>query len=421
MTTTIALNMMVKNAATVMNRVLMPVLPYVDEVVIVDTGSTDGTRELITTIIDQSPLTRPDLRFELIAVNERSDPHLYLHDEAATFGKGLPGPFTGKPFLARWDLTRQMALDATRSDLMIFLDADDVWKGDQALAGPRLSSLATLMQAKNLDVLYLPYEYRHDQAGNPSYHQIRERMCRVGNARWKGHTHEVLVPIHSDRVLALDDPTVMDMHDNLDPGNQISHRAFKILWKEWEARTSNDRDPHLLFQLGHEARNVSPDLALDLLEAAIAAESTAAVYRATASVERGYLYEVNRDDLDNAEAQYNQAQRFYPTLPEAALGLGRVALKRGEYLTAMDHLGRALDLADTREARMIHHDPRDRFGRCRAYLALAQAHAGLHAKAQETARAAEGHLGPYELSSLFTIIARHARQTSEQQTPDGTP
>lgn len=47
----ITLNMIVKNEAHCIRRCLESVLPYIDDAVIVDTGSTDGTQELISGIL----------------------------------------------------------------------------------------------------------------------------------------------------------------------------------------------------------------------------------------------------------------------------------------------------------------------------------------------------------------------------------
>lgn len=58
----IALNMIVKNEAHCIRRCLESVLPYITAAVIVDTGSTDGTQELISDILCEVPhsvLQRP--------------------------------------------------------------------------------------------------------------------------------------------------------------------------------------------------------------------------------------------------------------------------------------------------------------------------------------------------------------------------
>lgn len=92
----IALCMVVKDESARIAACLEPVLGEVDEVIVIDTGSTDGTRELLRE------------RFGIIAINDR------LHDERC---------------LTKID-ARNHAISAAKTDWILTLDADEVVAAD---------------------------------------------------------------------------------------------------------------------------------------------------------------------------------------------------------------------------------------------------------------------------------------------------
>ncbi|MEI8366750.1 MAG: glycosyltransferase [Parachlamydiaceae bacterium] len=89
---TICLNMIVKNEKEVIERCLQSVLPIIDSWVIVDTGSTDGTQQIIK-----------------------------------SFMKNIPGELHEKPWV-NFGYNREEALQLAKSkaDYILFMDADDI-------------------------------------------------------------------------------------------------------------------------------------------------------------------------------------------------------------------------------------------------------------------------------------------------------
>ncbi|MFJ6758406.1 glycosyltransferase [Streptomyces sp. NPDC091273] len=103
--TTVCLNMIVKNEAPVIRRCLESVRPLIDTWVIVDTGSTDGTQDIIR-----------------------------------EFFSDLPGVLHERPWKG-FDGSRSEAIDLARSsaDYLLFVDADDVMEVQPGFCMPELT------------------------------------------------------------------------------------------------------------------------------------------------------------------------------------------------------------------------------------------------------------------------------------------
>ncbi|MFF8402500.1 glycosyltransferase [Streptomyces sp. NPDC015684] len=117
---TVCLNMIVKDEAPVIRRCLDSVRPLIDTWVIVDTGSTDGTQDIVRDALG-------DLPGEL---HERS-------------WKGFDGSRTEAIELAR-----------DRADYLFFIDADDVMKLRPGFSMPELTH-----DAYRVDIRYGPSAY----------------------------------------------------------------------------------------------------------------------------------------------------------------------------------------------------------------------------------------------------------------------
>src|SRR5688572_11659840 len=98
----ICLSMIVKNEAHVMRRCIASVRPFIDAWVIVDTGSSDGTQELIRELLHDVPgelIERPWVNFAhnrseaLTYARSRADYVLLIDaDEALEVGEGFALP-----------------------------------------------------------------------------------------------------------------------------------------------------------------------------------------------------------------------------------------------------------------------------------------------------------------------------------------
>jgi hypothetical protein len=139
---TICLNMIVKDEAPVIRRCLESVRPIIDRWVIVDTGSTDATRDVVREVLAD-----------------------------------LPGELHERPW-RDFGHNRSEALELARSqaDYLLFIDADDVLEFDPGFDPGELHA-----DAYELEIHYAQLVYR--------------RVCMVATRlpwRWRGVLHEYL-------------------------------------------------------------------------------------------------------------------------------------------------------------------------------------------------------------------------------------
>lgn len=149
---TISLCMIVKNEEEVLDRCLSSIKDAVDEIIIVDTGSTDQTKKIAS-------------------------------------------KYTNDIYDYRWNndfsKARNYAFSKATCDYCMWLDADDVVlsKDKQAL----LHLKETLDD--DISVVMMKYNTQFDNDGNPTFTYYRERLLRrVDNFKWQGFIHEVISP-----------------------------------------------------------------------------------------------------------------------------------------------------------------------------------------------------------------------------------
>jgi len=160
---TISLCMIVRNEEDVLARCLDSVCQAVDEIIIVDTGSTDQTKRIAATYTDRI------LDFD------------WIDDFAAA---------------------RNHAFAQARMDYILWLDADDVLPKESMPALKRLK--AELDPA--VSVVMMPYHAAFDAQGRPLFVYPRERLIKNhAGFVWEGAVHEVITPrdrvLHSDIVI----------------------------------------------------------------------------------------------------------------------------------------------------------------------------------------------------------------------------
>src|SRR5258708_2099433 len=138
--------MIVRDAETTLERALKSVRPHVDELIVVDTGSTDATCDI-----------------------------------ALAYGACL----TGIQWSDHFGYARQSAHDLCTGDWILHLDADD-----ELVNG---GNLKPLLLAGNLETTayMLRYQLLYGPDAKPGIDFWRERVVKRGAYRWEGRIHEV--------------------------------------------------------------------------------------------------------------------------------------------------------------------------------------------------------------------------------------
>lgn len=152
MAATVSLCMIVRNEERHLHRCLSSVADLVDEIVIVDTGSTDGTKTVAAGFTD---LVRD---------------FVWVDDFSAA---------------------RNFAFSLASMDFQMWLDADDFLKPeDRELFRQTKETLSP-----DTDVVRARYNVAFDNAGNCTMTYFRERLLRRATGfRWQGRVHECITP-----------------------------------------------------------------------------------------------------------------------------------------------------------------------------------------------------------------------------------
>lgn len=158
--TTISLCMIVKNEEEVLDRCLQSVKHIVDEIIIVDTGSTDDTKEIA----------------------KKFDAKIYDYEWCNDFSKASNYSFS-----------------LANKDYILWLDANDVIEEKEQL---KLMELKESL-SEEIDAVSMPYILSVSESGDVGYQIRRHRFTkRERQFKWEGKVHEVLLVsgniFHSD-------------------------------------------------------------------------------------------------------------------------------------------------------------------------------------------------------------------------------
>lgn len=237
--TTVAAALIVKNCEDSLPACLESIRPHVDEIVVVDTGSTDRT---------------PVIAAEFGA-------------KVDVFTECNRNPLSGQLDSVIWDFSaaRNRSFELVESEFAWWQDSDDVVLGAETLR-------AAASAAPPGNFAYLaPYEYAYDQAGRPTCIHWRERLIR--NPRdmvWTTPCHEVCVP-RSGSIQHAPLPNVLIKHRAQEiaakPGATPREPRRNIRILEAYLKRVHEGDPRAMYYTGVEyARHGQFGKARDVLK-----------------------------------------------------------------------------------------------------------------------------------------------------------
>lgn len=146
----ISLCMIVKNEELVLNNALSSIKNIVDEIIIVDTGSTDKTKEIAAKYTDK----------------------IYDFVWCDDFAKA-----------------RNYSFSKATCDYCMWLDADDILQVEDQ---NKLKELKTTLNPE-VSVVMMRYHTSFDKQGNPTFTYYRERLLRrKDDFKWAGFIHEAI-------------------------------------------------------------------------------------------------------------------------------------------------------------------------------------------------------------------------------------
>ena len=279
----ICLNMIVKNEAPVIGRCLASARSLVDRWCIVDTGSTDGTQELVRQAME-----------------------------------GVPGVLHERPW-KNFGFNRNEALELAREqgcDYLLMIDADEVFQSPKGFAWPGLGSDA--------------YELTCHYAGT-AYARCALVATRLP-WRWEGVLHEYLACEGPHRIEALAAPTIFVRHDGArarDPQTYL--RDVALLEEALVEDPGNTRHVFYLAQSLRDAGRLDEARDTYLRRAVMGGwdeEVWFSLFQAAVLRER--LHE----PLADVQTAYLTAYEARPTRAEPLVELARYLRERGRHAQA---------------------------------------------------------------------------------------
>lgn len=348
------------NAARIIERCLTSVMDYVEEIIIVDTGSDDNTVRVIGSVCPWA---------KVYDFTHESHPESFILDVRGSWEKELPGPFSGKWRLGDFAAARQYGWEKASAEYLMWIDSDDTVDGAE-----RIVEIVDDMRERVVNVALLNYDYDHDADGNVTMRLPRERLIKRSiNSHWEQPVHEVCMPSGLGTFYGQVKIVHHRTKDKLPP--LWHNRNLKILlkWFEMHAKEveADKVDPRMMFYMGMEARFLWPEYALDMFRRYVK-RSGWDEERAQAHFLSGTVHE-RAGRFEEAKHDFALVVVEFAANPDGYFGLARCAYYRNDWNKVVEWTERGFEVAAKNEGRptMLMEDPHDRKWRPHVFLSVA--------------------------------------------------
>lgn len=190
----ISLCLIVKNEEKVLSRCLENAARFADEIIIVDTGSTDKTKEIAKRFTDKV--------FDFVWINDFS-------------------------------AARNFAFAKAEMDYQMWLDADDVIP-EQSVN--EINELKKTLD-NDVEIVTMKYVLSFDQNNNPAFHSTRERLFKKSkNYQWIDPVHECIPLVGNIQYTDIEIWHQKEKTDILSTRNIDIYKALEESGKEFSSR-----------------------------------------------------------------------------------------------------------------------------------------------------------------------------------------
>ena len=292
---TIGLCMIVKDEATIIERCLMSVMGTIDHWTIVDTGSTDGTQDVIRRVMKDIPGVLHESPWQDFATNR----------------------------------SEALALARDHTDYTLVMDADDVLEVPDGARFPKLET-----DSVTVDINYSPIRYARPQLVSNKlpwrYRGVVHEFLDAQDARTQGHMQGITIRVGSDGAR------------RKDPG--VFKRDVESIKKALETETDSLLLSRYQFYLGMSYKDAGmPEESIEAFRArATMGHWQEEVYVSLLFAARAMMT-LEKPDTEVIEA-FVAAHASFPHRAEALHDLSRFLRLKGRYQEAYDGAKAALSI-----------------------------------------------------------------------------
>lgn len=218
----IALNLIMKNESEVLLRMLNSVLPLIDYYVVVDTGSTDNSKEIVKSFFDSHDI-RGEIHTDTSSIEIINGEEFFIYSKA-----------------------RNLALDKLKfsyrkCDFGLFIDCDE-----EVILKPNFNKKEFIKKLSTCDIATVQADFGTNKNSRRNLFRVSKKM------KWTGKTHELLNELEPVRIINIDDFKIF-IHPQSAEKQKEKYLKHARLFENEVKYKNNPRDIYYLAQSYRDA------------------------------------------------------------------------------------------------------------------------------------------------------------------------